>query len=606
MKTRRFTVGLAGNPNVGKSTVFNALTGLHQHTGNWPGKTVSNARGTYRYRGDEYLLVDIPGTYSLKAHSEEEEVAKEFIQSKQYDALIVVCDATSLQRNLNLVLQILEITHQVVVCVNLMDEAKRKEISVNLTELSNCLGVPVVGTSANREEGLLELMQAVTAIANCQRKDSEINEKPKTVEELVNRAKEIARKTVSYPKNGQQNRNAKIDKILTNKWSGIPIMLCLLAGIFWLTLIGANYPSELLGNWFIKLETWLYHGALWLRLPPGLCEFLCYGILRTVGQIVSVMLPPMAIFFMLFTVLEDLGYLPRVAFNLDHIFQKCHACGKQALTMCMGFGCNAVGVTGTRIIYSKRERLIAILTNSLVPCNGKFPTLLAIISIFFAHSKPTLVGALILTGLVLLGILMTFAVSGILSKTLLLGEPSFFLLELPPYRKPMFGRILFRSLVDRTLFVLGRAVKVAIPAGAVLWILSNFLVGSIPLLKYLIDVMNPIGKFLGMDGAILVAFILGLPANEIVLPILLMAYTQTGALLEIESFSSLHEILIQNGWTTLSAICTLVFALFHWPCATTLFTIKKETGSLKWTALSALIPTVIGVVLCVGIRLFFG
>ncbi len=601
-----YIIGLAGNPNVGKSTVFNALTGLRQHTGNWPGKTVTNARGTYCYQENDYLLVDIPGTYSLVAHSEEEEVAREFIESGNYDALIVVCDATSLQRNLNLVLQILEITRRVVVCVNLMDEAKRKHIMVDLGELSHLLGVPVVATSANREEGLLELMKTVSQTVTTTNPDEVIQaNSQKSAEELVKKAREIANKVTTYPKIRHNQKEEKLDRILTNKWTGIPIMLCLLATIFWLTLVGANYPSQLLSTWFYRLEECLRSTALWLNCPSTICDFLFGGVLRTVGQIVSVMLPPMAIFFILFTLLEDLGYLPRVAFNLDHVFQKCHACGKQALTMCMGFGCNAVGVTGARIIDSKRERLLAILTNSLVPCNGKFPTLLAIISVFFAQNRPSYIGALLLTGLVLLGILMTFLVSWVLSKTLLRGESSFFILELPPYRKPMVGKIIVRSFIDRTLFVLGRAVTVAVPAGAILWMLSNIFINDHSLLYYLGSLLNPAGILLGLDGFILIAFILGLPANEIVLPIILMAYTGMGSLTEAESFSSLQEILVQNGWTNLTAVCTLLFSMFHWPCATTLITVKKETGSLKWTFLTALIPTMIGIVLCISVKFLF-
>lgn len=598
------TVGLIGNPNVGKSTVFNALTGLRQHTGNWPGKTVSNARGIYTYRGKDYLLTDIPGTYSLKAHSEEETVAKEFILSGAYDALIVVCDATALERNLNLVLQILEITSRVVVCVNLMDEAKRKGISVDIDELSNLLGVPVVKTCANRKDGLDTLTEHISRIVK-QKLPVPETSAVKTAEELIKSSEAIAKKVVTYQNKEFRKKEETLDRILTGKWTGIPIMLCLLAGIFWLTLVGANYPSEFLSRLFQSAEKWLLWGATQLNLPPLLGDFLFCGVFRTVGRIVSVMLPPMAIFFPLFTLLEDLGYLPRVAFNLDHSFQKCNACGKQALTMCMGFGCNAVGVMGTRIMDSRRERLLAILTNSLVPCNGKFPTLLAIITVFFAHQRPSYIGALILTGLVLLGIAMTFMVSFVLSKTVLRGKPAFFVLELPPYRKPQVGKILLRSLLDRTLFVLGRALTVAVPAGALLWIVAHIPVGNGSLLSYLGNLMNPIGTFFGMDGIILVAFILGLPANEIVLPIILMAYTRGGTLSETESLLSLREILTANGWTSLTALCTLIFSMFHWPCSTTLMTVKKETASIKWTLLAAIIPTVVGVTLCLLIRLIF-
>lgn len=603
-KTADFTVGLMGNPNVGKSTVFNALTGLRQHTGNWPGKTVTNARGTYSYHGKTYLLTDIPGTYSMKAHSKEEEVAREFVLSGEYDALIVVCDATSLERNLNLVLQILEITRRVVVCVNLMDEANRKGISVDTYELSRLLGVPVIATSASHKAGLNDLIKQVSKTVTNDTQNEEIATK-KPVEELVKEAEQIAKSTVSYQTKEYLKREEKLDKILTGKWTGIPIMLCFLAIIFWITLVGANYPSELLSRLFQRTEEWLVWGANQIKCPPLLSHFLFRGIFHTVGRIIAVMFPPMAIFFPLFTLLEDLGYLPRIAFNLDHTLQKCNACGKQALTMCMGFGCNAVGVTGTRIVDSKRERLLAVLTNSLVPCNGKFPTLIAIITVFFSKSNSYLIGALLLTGLVLLGILMTFLVSFLLSKTILRGEPSFFILELPPYRKPQVRKVLLRSLLDRTLFVLSRAVTVAIPAGAILWLVSHILIGDTTLLLFLGKLFSPVGILLGMDGVILVAFLLGLPANEIVLPIILMAYTGTTTLTDAESLVTLRGILVTNGWTNLTAICTLVFCMFHWPCSTTLMTVQKETGSLKWTVLSAIIPTIIGIIICAVIRLIW-
>ncbi len=596
-----FTIGLMGNPNVGKSTVFNALTGLHQHTGNWSGKTVANAFGTYTYRGCKYLLTDIPGTYSLKAHSLEEEVARDFVLEGNYDALIVVCDATSLERNLNLVLQILEITRRVVVCVNLMDEAKRKEISVNFRELSRRLGVPVIGTAANQKTGLSDLTNLIWKTVTKQIVSDPASAK-KSAEDSVKEAESIAKAVITHHQKDYLTKEEKIDKFLTGKLTGILVMLCFLALIFWITLVGANYPSKLLSELFQNAEHWLIRGANQIGFPNLLSDFLFGGIFSTVGRIISVMLPPMAIFFPLFTLLEDLGYLPRIAFNLDHTLQKCNACGKQALTMCMGFGCNAVGVTGARIMDSKRERLLAVLTNSLVPCNGKFPTLLAIISAFFAQSHSSFFGTLLLTALVLLGIVMTFAVSFILSKTILKGEPSFFVMELPPYRKPQVLRVILRSLTDRTLFVLGRSVTVAIPAGAILWLVSHIYVGNMSLLLYLGNLLNSFGNFLGMDGVILIAFLLGLPANEIVLPIILMAYTGTASLTDTQNMQNLHQILVSNGWTNLTAVCVLVFSMFHWPCSTTLMTIQKETGSFKWTFLSAAIPTIIGISLCLLIR----
>ena len=675
-----YVIALAGNPNVGKSTVFNALTGLHQHTGNWPGKTVTNAQGTFRFHNQEYHIVDLPGTYSLVSHSKEEEVARDFLCTAIADCVMVVCDATCMERNLNLVLQILEITSKVVVCVNLMDEARKKKIEIDFQKLSQHLGVPVVGISAKTEEGFEELLTASEIV--CKREESfqELISYPKplfdaiknilpyltaktvtnprftamkllTEEEdslhnspafqpllqnahiraalsplrknlfsngnyaqkltdlltksIVETAEAIYQKTVTVNNPTYWERDRRIDRLLTNRYLGIPLMLCLLAGVFWLTIIGANYPSELLSNLFTFLEEKLVQFSIWIGLPPWLYEMLFFGIFRVVGWIISVMLPPMAIFFPLFTLLEDLGYLPRIAFNLDHLFQKCNACGKQALTMCMGFGCNAAGVVGARIIDSKRERLIAILTNSFVPCNGRFPLLIGLITVFFTanNSVSSWIGTLYLVLLVLLGILMTFFISFILSKTILKGHPSSFTLELPPYRKPKIGKILVRSLLDRTLFVLGRAVLVAAPAGLILWLLSNIQIANQTILSYLCSFFHPLGILLGMDGVILIGFLLGLPANEIVLPIMMMAYLSSGSLSESQNLTEMHSLLVQNGWTEITALCTMIFSLFHWPCSTTLITIKKETGSLKWTVLAAVIPTLVGSLLCFLISL---
>jgi len=317
------------------------------------------------------------------------------------------------------------------------------------------------------------------------------------------------------------------------------------------------------------------------------------------------MLPPMAIFFPLFTLLEDLGYLPRIAFNLDRCFKKCSACGKQALTMCMGFGCNAVGVTGARIIDSKRERLIAILTNVFVPCNGRFPTLISLITMFLVAGSASsgFLSTLILTGMVILGILATLLVSSILSKTLLKGHPSSFTLELPPYRKPDVFKVIIRSVLDRTLFVLGRAVAVAAPAGLVIWLFANVSVGNATLLSHVSGFLDPFARLLGLDGIILLAFILGFPANEIVVPIMVMAYLSQGTVTDTLSLNEMKELFIANGWTTLTAINTILFSLFHWPCSTTLLTVKKETGSIKWTLASFLIPTLFGIIVCMLTRL---
>ncbi|MEG0768082.1 MAG: nucleoside recognition domain-containing protein, partial [Clostridia bacterium] len=388
-------------------------------------------------------------------------------------------------------------------------------------------------------------------------------------------------------------RQLSVDRILTSKYTGIPMMLLLLAGVFWLTIAGANVPSQWLWRGFSGLQDRLSVLFVHIHAPQWLYGALVLGVYRVLAWVVSVMLPPMAIFFPLFTLLEDLGYLPRVAFNLDRQFKRCCACGKQSLTMCMGFGCNAAGVIGCRIIDSPRERLIAILTNNFVPCNGRFPTLIALITMFFLGAQTGAMGAaLLLTGAIVLGVVMTLLVSRVLSGTLLRGVPSAFTLELPPYRRPQVGRVIVRSILDRTLFVLGRAVVVAAPAGLLIWVLANTQMAGMSLLAHCTAFFDPLGRLMGMDGVILMAFILGFPANEIVLPIAIMAYTAGGSLQEMGDLISLRTLLVANGWTNVTAFCMLLFSLMHWPCSTTCLTIQRETGSWKWTALAFLLPTI--------------
>lgn len=679
-----FTIAIAGNPNVGKSTVFNSLTGLHQHTGNWPGKTVSNASGIATFNNKNFLLVDIPGTYSIMSNSQEEEIARDYICFGNPDCTVVVLDATCLERNLNLVYQILEITNKVVVCVNLLDEAKKKGIEIDLDKLSFTLGVPVVGTIARKKKTLNKLMQSVYEVCteNCSDElfkieypesiESAITIVEKSAKELlcsslftnyrwislkllegnskiissienylninlvdneniscsVNKAKEILEEnninissfkdiivsTIMYHSEKisldvirckRQNysvRTNKIDKILTSKLTGIPIMLLFFALIFWITITGANYPSALLTKFFNYIETKLVLLFEHFNSPLWLIDISVFGLYRTLAWIVAVMLPPMAIFFPLFTILEDLGYLPRIAFNLDNFFRKACTSGKQALTMCMGFGCNAAGVVGCRIIDSPRERLVAMLTNNFVPCNGRFPFLITISSIFFASSAlgiwSSIWSTLAVIAVIIIGVIVTLVVSKILSKTILKGMPSSFMLELPPYRTPQFGKILVRSIFDRTLFVLGRAVSIAIPAGIIIWLFANINISGISLLTHVANFLDPFAKLMGLDGYILTAFILALPANEIVLPIILMSYTAGGSLMQIDDLSNISNILISNGWTILTAINVMLFCLMHFPCSTTLITIKKESGSLKWTALAFLIPTFLGIITC--------
>ncbi len=672
-------IAVAGNPNVGKSTLFNALTGMHQHTGNWPGKTVSNAQGYFETEKNSYVLVDIPGTYSLLAHSPEEEVARNFICFDRPDAVLVVCDATCLERNLNLVLQILETGKKVVVCVNLLDEAKRKGIKINLALLAQKLGTTVVGTVAHNKKTLKAVMNAldkltadnnghkvrypdiiehatniveptINRIIGCNSlsrwlslqllepdeamlkeietrfgdvvtSNQELNRaleeariflykegvrkgkiKDMITSAIITDAEKISKEAVSLNPNVYNNTDRKIDRVLTSKFSGYLVMIILLAVIFWITITGANYISEILSGFFNTLENGLLKLLTALSTPVPLKRLITEGVFRVPAWVVSVMLPPMAIFFPLFTLLEDIGYLPRIAFNLDKPFKRCHGCGKQALTMCMGFGCNAAGVVGCRIIDSKRERMLGIITNSLVPCNGRFPAIIAIISMFFIPLGvwgADIISSLLLTLVILLGVFMTFVSTKFLSHTVLKGMPSSYALEMPPYRKPKISQILVRSVLDRTLFVLGRSVTVAIPTGIIIWLMANITIFDKTLLSHCATVLEPFGHIIGLDGIILTAFILGFPANEIVVPIILMAYLSNGSLTEISSITAMKEILSANGWTTLTAINTIIFFLFHWPCSTTLLTIKKETGSMKWTLFSALFPTVVGIIFCI-------
>ena len=605
-------IALVGNPNVGKSTVFNALTNLRQHTGNWPGKTVETARGAYTYHGKNYTLVDLPGAYSLRPGSAEEEVTRDYLLSGEADVTLVVADATCLERNLALVLQILEVAWPVVLCVNLLDEAKKKHILVDLPLLEHELGCPVVGAAARDGDGLDAVRQAV--------EDAVLKPAPRPGHTLMSnvcgdcedcrtlaamsRAAAIVETAVSMDQEAAGRRDRALDRVLTGK-TGIPVMLFLLAGILWLTMVGANVPSEMLSSLLMGWQEPLRAFFETLHTPWWLEGALVDGVYRTVAWVVSVMLPPMAIFFPLFTLLEDAGYLPRVAFNLDHFFQKAGAHGRQSLSMCMGLGCNACGVMGCRIIQSPRERLIAILTNAFIPCNGRLPTLTALIAMFFVTGSglfSSLASAAMLMAAIVLAVAMTLWASRFLASTALKGEPSSFSLELPPYRAPQVGQVLVRSILDRTLFVLARAVSVAAPAGLLIWIAANVTVGEQSILLHLAGFFQPLGALMGLDGFILLAFVLGFPANEIVVPCILMGYLSAGSLTEYGSIAELRSVLTAHGWTVTTALCTLVFTLFHFPCGTTCLTVWRETKSAKWTALAVLLPTAVGVALCIAIH----
>jgi len=678
-----FRIALGGNPNVGKSTIFNNLTGMHQHTGNWAGKTVETSSGLCPYLDKKFLFVDLPGTYSLISNSEEEEIARDFICFENPDVTVIVVDATCLERQLNLVYQTMELTENLVVCVNLLDEAEKKGIDINLELLSEKLGVPVVGVIARKKNTLLRLLDTIYKVCMKKIKPSpNLIEYPQIIEEsvveltnvlkqsyklseylyrwlslkilddnnkilqsiqkhfsislntsqisnikhlclakltksfkdviishIVSTAENISKEVCTFKPKSKYKRDIKIDKILTSKKFGIPIMLMFLALIFWITIVGANYPSQVLFRLFSFIQEKLLIKATTFGVPKWISDMLILGVYQTVTWIVSVMLPPMAIFFPLFTILEDLGYLPRIAFNLDKFFKKAATSGKQMITMCMGFGCNACGVTGCRIIDSPRERLIAILTNSFVPCNGRYPILITIASIFIVGGmvglRASLLSTLSVVLVILLGILLSLLISKILSKTILKGVPSSFVLELPPYRKPQFGKIFVRSIFDRTLFVLGRALVVAAPAGLVIWIFANVGFNGISLLNYIANFLNPLAQLMGLDGYILTAFIFGIPANEIVLPIVLMCYLGGNSLSNISDTLEISQILKANGWNILTAINMMIFTVLHFPCATTLLTVKKETGKWKWAFLAFVLPTVCGIILCVFTNLIY-
>ena len=726
-----YVVALAGNPNTGKSCVFNHLTGLRQHVGNWPGKTVQRAEGRFDVGERTFKLVDLPGTYSLQSTSADEEVARDFILFGQPDVTIVVMDATSLERNLNLALQVLELTDRVVICLNLVDEAKRKGLRVDPERLSRELGVPVVPTVANSGAGLDKLAEKVAAVAagtlqphpirvettgrvlaaadrlvplveaaveglpnarwiairlleddprypealrtgeletlvtslqqgenathiHVHTHDFEAEKAaaighgpeledwqtahPAAVEALLNaaaaereqltenvidelvgaiyrHAEKIAGNVVTQLGPVRRTIDDAVDRVVTSPTWGLLVMLALLGVVFWLTVAGANVPSEWIAKGLFGLEDWLDKIFNAAHAPWWLTGLLVHGMYRSLAWVIAVMLPPMAIFFPLFTLLEDLGYLPRVAFNLDRFFRGAGAHGKQALTMSMGFGCNAAGVVACRIIDSPRERLIAILTNNFVPCNGRWPTLLMLAAVFVAplfggqgSLGGSIAGAATLVACVLLGVTATLVVSAVLSRTVLKGEASSFALEMPSYRKPQVLQVLYTSLIDRTLFVLWRAMVFAAPAGLVIWTLGNWMVGGTSAFAHIAGWLDPLGHLIGLDGVILLAYLVAIPANEIVVPTILMGYNALASqlvyqgqrvMVDTGGIDNITNLLVhQHHWTILTAVCLILFCVLHNPCSTTAWTIYQETGSKRWTAVAFLMPLAIAIAAC--------
>ncbi|HNX04521.1 MAG TPA: ferrous iron transporter B [Opitutales bacterium] len=606
-------VALMGNPNTGKSTVFNRLTGLRQHTGNWPGKTTDMAEGVFSEGGRVFKVVDLPGTYSLEAADNDEKVSSRFLREAEPDVTVVVADATALERNLLLCLQVMALRSRVVVAVNLIDEAQGRGISVDFAKLSEELGVPVVPMAARRGQGVSELRRILLDLSKAvPLRNVARNAKLPDSEDLFRRSGEIVKNCVSYvpPPKLSVDWRAGLDWLLTSRWTAFPIMFAVFATVLWLTIVGANYPSHLLYVALVEqLHPFLKHLADAANLPWWLSGVLVDGMYLAGAWVVCVMLPPMAIFFPMFTFLEDLGYLPRVAFNMDGLFSKAGAHGKQALTMAMGYGCNAAGVVAARIIESPREKLVAILTNNFALCNGRWPTLILLSSLFVAPLAPRGFGTLfsmaaILT-VALLGVAFSLGAAWVLSRTLLKGEPCAFHLEIPPIRRPSFWQVLYTSLIDRTIFVLWRAVVFAFPAGAVIWLVANVPVAAHPLAHWLAEGLSPLAWLMGLNGVILLAYVVAIPANELVVPTILMLTVTLGGqavsggtLFDPDKAGDLRGLLTGAGWTTLTALSMMLFCLCHNPCSTTILTIYKETKSVKWAFWATAMPLAMGLVLC--------
>ena len=572
---------LCGNPNVGKSSIYNKLTSSHEHTGNWTGKTVDIAKS--KIKNTVYNLIDLPGIYSLSSLSDEEIIARDILINTNYKKIIYVMDSSNIERNMNLLLQILEINKNVILCLNMIDEIDKKGIEIDVDLLSDILGIDIVCTSVNKNIGFDKLISLLdnSRISNFNylyNYDSE-----NRINKLSN---EISSRVV---KRNKKKKVSLFDKLLTNKISSVILMLMMLFVIFFITLVLANYPSNLLSALFNKIE-------LLLNIKSSLIT--C--IYRVVTFIISVMFPPLVIFFFLFSCLEESGLLPRIAFNLDIVCNKCNCHGKQVLSICSGFGCNACAVVGTRIIDSKRDRLLAILTNSFIPCNGRFPFLITIISIFMSDNY--LIAATYLVLFISFSIFLSFIVTYLLSKTILKGYPGFFVLELPDYRRINIKKVFVNSFIYKSLSILKKTIIVSILAGIIIWTLNNIFINDISLYIRLIHFIDPLSRLLGLDGVILSSFILGLPANEIVMPLIMMGYMNSNNIIDISDINVIKNILLVNGWNIKTAICSILFCLIHYPCGTTLLTIKSEVG-FKWMVFSIIIPLLTIAILLVIINI---